>query len=172
MKTRTHSRRTARKAAATSDVIPATSTQKGIPVKWRTAYRRLTELLEHLQQERQVLEHDAAEETPSFSLHQADAGTDTYDRDLALGMLSAEQDAVYQVEQALDRIRQGTYGICELTGKPINRARLDEIPWTRFSVSAEAQLERQGMARRASLGPRESVARVKVPGESEQESEE
>ena len=88
------------------------------------------------------------------------AFTDAYDRDLALGMLTSEQDALYQVEQALDRIRQGTYGRCELTGRPIQKARLEAIPWARFSTAAERELEVEGMRRRASLGERAAVAKA------------
>jgi RNA polymerase-binding transcription factor DksA len=90
--------------------------------------------------------------------HLADAGTDSYDRDFALGMLSSEQDAVYEIEEALSRIQAGTYGRCELTGKPIEPARLEAIPWTRFNAGAERQLEREGGVKHARLGPRETVA--------------
>ncbi len=86
-------------------------------------------------------------------MHMADAGTDSYDRDVALSMLSHEQDAIYEIEQALNRIRNGTYGICELTGKRIARGRLAAIPWTRFSVAAERALEREGAVAHARLGP-------------------
>ena len=99
----------------------------------------------------------------------ADAGTDTYDRDLALGVLSSEQDALLEIEQALNRIREGTYGICELTGKRIEPARLAAIPWTRFSASAEKELEQTGALKRAGLGPRESVAKVEAT-ESDEET--
>ena len=50
--------------------------------------------------------------------------------------------------QAIDRIRNGTYGICEMTGKPIQPRRLESIPWTRFSLEAEQELERSGPVRR------------------------
>ncbi len=90
----------------------------------------------------------------------ADAGTDTYDRDWALGMLSSEQDAVYEIDQAIDRIRNGTYGICEMTGKPIEPGRLEAIPWTRFSLEAERELEQNGAAHRTRLGERGSVTAV------------
>jgi RNA polymerase-binding transcription factor DksA len=130
-----------------------------VPSKWKAHYQRLLELQDNLLHRQSDLAKDASEEAPSFSLHMADAGTDTYDRDFALGMLSSEQDAVYEVEQALDRLRNGTYGKCELTGKPIEPARLQAIPWARFGAAAERQLERQGATRRASLGPRETVGR-------------
>jgi RNA polymerase-binding transcription factor DksA len=73
--------------------------------------------------------------------------------------MSSEQDAVYEIDEAMMRIRRGTYGICELTGKPIERLRLEAIPWTRFSADAEQQLEKNGEIRRARLAPREAIAR-------------
>lgn len=109
---------------------------------------------------------DASEEQPAFSLHMADAGTDSFDRDFALSRLSAEQDAVYEIDEAMMRIRRATYGICELTGKPIERRRLEAIPWTRFSAEAEKQLEKDGEVRRTRLAPREAIARG-VPADNE-----
>jgi DnaK suppressor protein len=147
--------------AATSDVLGVALRKPRIPPKWREHYRRLTDLRDELLHRRDGLAKDALEEQPTFSSHMADAGTDNFDRDFALGVLSADQDAVYEIEQALERIREGTYGICELTGKPIPMARLEAIPWTRFTADAEKSLERGSAARnRVRLGPRETVAHV------------
>jgi DnaK suppressor protein len=82
-------------------------------------------------------------EASAFGMHQADAGSDAYDRDFALSLLSQEQDALYEIDQALKRIEQGTYGICEMSGKPIPRARLEAIPFARFTVECQSQLEKQ-----------------------------
>jgi RNA polymerase-binding transcription factor DksA len=82
-------------------------------------------------------------------------------------MLSSEQDSLYQIEQALDRIRNGSYGICELTGKPIERARLEAVPWARFSLGAEKKLEQEGGRKRAALGERESVGKSEAAAEEE-----
>ena len=90
------------------------------------------------------LAKDAAEDTPGYSVHMADAGTDSFDRDLTLGLASFEQEALYEVDAALQRLDDSTYGICELTGKPISWERLKAIPWTRFSIQAELQLETLG----------------------------
>ena len=128
-----------------------------VPSKWRAHYARLQELRELLRRSQGELNRDALAEQPSFSTHMADAGTDTYDRDFALGLLSSEQDALYEVEQALERIRDGTYGTCELSGKPIEPQRLAAVPWTRFSASAEKQFEREGMLKGPRLGPRQTV---------------
>ncbi len=147
--------------ASTVDILGEARPARGaVPAKWRVHYRRLTELRDHFVQQQRELTRDANEEKPSFSTHQADAGTDAYDRDLALGVLSSDQDALYQIEQALSRIRQGTYGTCELTGRPIEPGRLEAVPWARFSIDAERQFEREGKRKRAGLGRRETVGRT------------
>ncbi len=87
-------------------------------------------------------------EASAFGMHQADAGSDAYDRDFALSLLSQEQDALYEIDQALKRIELGTYGICEMSGKAIPHARLEAIPFARFTVQCQAQLEKQNKASR------------------------
>jgi RNA polymerase-binding transcription factor DksA len=87
-------------------------------------------------------------EASAFGMHQADAGSDAYDRDFALNLLSQEQDALYEIDEALKRIELGTYGTCEMSGKPINHERLEAIPFTRFTVECQSQLERQNKAQR------------------------
>src|SRR5690242_2274909 len=87
-------------------------------------------------------------EASAFGMHQADAGSDAYDRDFALSLLSQEQDALYEIDQALKRVELGTYGICEMSGKPIPHARLEAIPFARFTVECQSQLEKQNKASR------------------------
>ena len=88
-------------------------------------------------------------EASAFGMHQADAGSDAYDRDFALNLLSQEQDALYEIEEALKRIDQGTYGVCEMSGKPIPHPRLEAIPFARYTVECQAELERQHRGMRA-----------------------
>ena len=87
-------------------------------------------------------------EASAFGMHQADAGSDAYDRDFALSLLSQEQDALYEIDEALKRIDLGTYGICEMSGKAIPRRRLEAIPFARFTVECQSQLEKQSKASR------------------------
>ena len=87
-------------------------------------------------------------EASAFGMHQADAGSDAYDRDFALSLLSQEQDALYEIDEALKRIDLGTYGKCEMSGKSILRARLEAIPFARFTVECQSQLEKQSKASR------------------------
>jgi RNA polymerase-binding transcription factor DksA len=87
-------------------------------------------------------------EASAFGMHQADAGSDAYDRDFALSLLSQEQDALYEIDQALKRVELGTYGKCEMSGKQIPRARLEAIPFARFTVECQSQLEKLNKASR------------------------
>jgi len=87
-------------------------------------------------------------EASAFGMHQADAGSDAYDRDFALSLLSQEQDALYEIDQALKRIELGTYGVCEMSGKAIGHSRLEAIPFARFTVECQSQLEKQNRASR------------------------
>jgi RNA polymerase-binding transcription factor DksA len=87
-------------------------------------------------------------EASAFGMHQADAGSDAYDRDFALSLLSQEQDALYEIEEALKRVDAGTYGTCEMSGKPIPHARLEAIPFARFTVECQTQIEKQKKALR------------------------
>jgi RNA polymerase-binding transcription factor DksA len=75
--------------------------------------------------------------------HQGDAGSDAYDRDFALSVLAKEQDALYEIEQALYRIKNGAYGICEISSRKIPQARLEVIPFARLTVECQAQWEKE-----------------------------
>jgi len=125
---------------------------KKVKPEWQTYYECLLQLRDQLLNQMSGLAKESAQEMPGYSLHMADSGTDNFDRDFALSLLSSDQDAVYEIEEALKRIEKKTYGVCELTGKPIPKARLEAIPWTRFTVEAQAQLEREGALRQRRLG--------------------
>jgi DnaK suppressor protein len=139
--------------------------------QWVKFYVRLMELRDQLMRQMQGLAKESAQEMAGYSLHMADSGTDNFDRDFALSLLSSDQDAMYEIEEALKRIEKDAYGICELTGKPIPRTRLEAIPWTRFTVDAQGQLEREGALRQRRLGSLGSVDAVGV-AETEPEEEE
>ncbi len=137
-----------------SSVSSIDEEEKRVPKKWLRNYRSLVELRDHFTNELELhtsetLKRSSREDSGDLSgygQHQADAGTDTFNRDLALSMVSNEQDALYEIDQAIKRILNGTYGICEITEKAINKARLNAVPFTRFSV--EGQVEWEKMNRR------------------------
>ena len=143
--------------------------QVKIKPEWAKYYKHLLELRERLLDQMSGLAKESAEEISGYSLHMADSGTDNFDRDFALSLLSSDQDAIYEIEEALRRIEKNTYGICELTGKSIPKARLEAIPWTRFTVEAQAQLEREGALRQKRLG---ALGSVDSPGAAEADEDE
>lgn len=167
--------------SATSAAILGQSSEKNkkrngevkVKAEWSTYYENLIELREQLLRQMSGLAKESAQEMAGYSLHMADSGTDNFDRDFALSLLSSDQDAIYEIEEALKRIEKDTYGVCELTGKPIPKARLEAIPWTRFTVQAQAQLEREGALRQRRLGALGTVDSVGVNEvEEEEEAEE
>ena len=146
-----------------------TADPRKVKAEWQKYCQRLMELREQLHRQMNGLAKESAQELPGYSLHMADSGTDNFDRDFALSLLSSDQDAVYEIEEALKRIEKKTYGVCELTGKTIPKARLEAIPWARFTVEAQAQLEREGALRSRRIG---QLGTVDSTGATEVESEE
>jgi DnaK suppressor protein len=154
---------------AKTPAASAVNGQSEVKAEWAKYQKHLLELRERLQNQMSGLAKESAEELAGYSLHMADSGTDNFDRDFALSLLSSDQDAIYEIEEALKRIEKNTYGTCELTGKSIPKARLDAIPWTRFTVEAQAQLERDGALRQRRLG---TLGTVDSTGATEVEEEE
>jgi RNA polymerase-binding protein DksA len=128
--------------------------------KWKWHNRVLLGLRDRLLKARSEQMQAAAEPVAFSAVDAAESATDEFDHDLALAKLSAEQDALYEVEEALRRIKNGDYGICEETGKPIEADRLKAVPWARFSHDAEARLEKDGIIQRNRFG---KVASVRKP---------
>lgn len=121
-----------------------------VPKKLLPHYRNLIKLRDHVQEglnlhTKETLKRSAKEDSgdlSSYSQHMADAGTDTFDRDFALSMVSNEQDLLYEIDEAIQRIFDGSYGICLNTGKPIPRERLIAVPFTRYSLEGQREQER------------------------------
>lgn len=80
-------------------------------------------------------------------MHQGDAGSDAYDRDFALNMLSKEANALGEIEEALQRLELGTYGVCEESGQKIPNPRLEAMPFARLTVERQAAKERENSMR-------------------------
>ena len=164
------------KAASLADILGISPTKQGastvlksteIDPKFQRYYKLLIELREHVASgldthTEQTLKRSAKDDTgdlSSYAQHMADAGTDTFDRDFALSLVSNEQEALAEIEAAIVRIKNGTYGVCELTGKPINKERLQAVPFARFSVESQTEVERT---------KRRSASRAGLFGEGEE----
>ena len=89
---------------------------------------------------------DASGDLSSMPIHMADIGTDNYEQEFALGLMDSERKLLKEIDDALQRIEYKAYGICEGTGKPIRKARLEAQPWARYCVDYARLLE-QGLVR-------------------------
>jgi DnaK suppressor protein len=90
---------------------------------------------------------DATSDVSSMPIHMADLGTDNYELEFTLGLIEGERAILREIEEALERIRQGTYGVCLATGRPIGKARLKAKPWAKYCYEYTLAQE-QGQARR------------------------
>jgi RNA polymerase-binding transcription factor DksA len=109
---------------------------------------KLAELRDHIVDQMQGVTKDSLRERgegggSAFGMHQADAGSDAYEKDFALSLLSQEQDALHEIEEAIKRIEAHVYGICEMSGQPIPVARLEAIPFARFTVECQTRYEQE-----------------------------
>ena len=118
---------------------------ESIPKKWKKYYKLLLDLRQHVSEELDLhtsdtLQHASRDEGDRKL--ESDAGTDAFDRDFALSLVSSEQEALNEVEEAILRIKEGTYGVCEVTGKTISKERLAAVPFARYSIEGQAEFEK------------------------------
>ena len=90
--------------------------------------------------------HRGAGDLSNMPTHPADIGTDNYEQEFSLGLLESEQALLGEIDEALARIKAGTYGICLGTGKPIGKARLKARPWAKYGIEYARMIE-QGLVR-------------------------
>ncbi|MBS0633383.1 MAG: hypothetical protein JSS11_15850 [Verrucomicrobia bacterium] len=157
------------KAASLSDILgfnpkqsrlPDPTEGKDVPEKFKRYYKLLIDLRAsltagielHSEETLKRSSKDDSGDLSSYGQHMADAGTDTFDRDFALSLVSSEQEALTEIDAAIKRIHNGTYGICEITQKPIAKDRLLAVPFTRYSAEAQKDLEKNRYRSRTAGG--------------------
>ena len=118
---------------------------KDVPKKWKKYYNKLVELRNHHTQgvtsrSEEVMKRSAKDDAGDLSSngqHLADAGSASFERDLAYNMITNQTEILSEIDAAIKRIKDGTYGICEVTGKPIPEARLMAIPFARYTIEGQ-----------------------------------
>jgi len=86
---------------------------------------------------------DAAGDISGYTYHMADVATDTYDREFSLGLASNERQSLYELEDAIKKIEEGTFGICEECKSPISKTRLKVVPFARLCVKCQERKEKR-----------------------------
>lgn len=157
------------KAASLADIFgfnpkkkeaPVMMEDKDVPEKFKRFYKLLIDLRTHLTagielHSEETLKRSSKDDSgdlSSYGQHMADAGTDTFDRDFALSLVSSEQEALSEIDAAIKRIHDGSYGVCEASGKPISKDRLLAVPFTRYTAEAQKDIERNRYRSRTAGG--------------------
>lgn len=131
--------------ARTSASPAAAKVERKVPDKWKKYYKALVDLRDSVRTElnehsNDTLKRSQKEDTGDLATS-ADSGSDNFDREFALSLLSTEQEALKEIQAAIDRIYSGTYGVCEITGQKIADERLEAVPFTRYSLEGQRQVE-------------------------------
>ena len=88
-------------------------------------------------------QRDSSGDISGYPTHQADAGSEDFDREFALSLVSSEQEGLYEIAEALKRLETNTFGICEMCSKPIKKARLKAVPFARFCLPCQTEVEKE-----------------------------
>ncbi len=145
----------------TSTSVPSSMS---VPTRWSWHHQQLQSIRDRLLEHHDIQIAEVSEPLEPHSMDMADSATDEFDHDMALGILSQEQDALCEVDAAIRRILDGKYGICEETGRLIPAARLRAVPWARHTQEVAERLEQEGCVSHARLGAVSSIQTSGPPG--------
>jgi len=153
---------------ATASAILGFQRNPKVPARWTRHYRLLCGIRDRLMQR-----DCSAPATSHAKLDDlGEAASEDAETSLSFVASSATHEMLIDVLDAIRRIEQGTFGICELTGQPIEPARLEAIPWARHSLEGQTAMESEGLGRRPglpslrSLSERESVDADETEGQA------
>ncbi|OGN62697.1 MAG: RNA polymerase-binding transcription factor [Chlamydiae bacterium RIFCSPHIGHO2_12_FULL_49_11] len=83
----------------------------------------------------------SSDESKGASQHHADEGTDDFDRTISISVSTSEMKIMKQIDRALEKIEEGTFGLCDVTGKEIPKKRLEAVPYATTTIEAQKMLE-------------------------------
>ncbi len=92
--------------------------------------------------EKEAMRNEAGE--ANASVHLDEQGSESYEQSLNLNLAASDRELINEIDDALKRITDRTYGLCELTHEPIKKIRLDELPWARYTIQAARELDQRG----------------------------
>ncbi len=153
--------------------------EKDVPKKWKQYYKLLMEIrakyskgISELSEDVLKRNDDSTSDMSAHGQHLGDAGSESFERDLAFTILSDEKETLAEIDAAVERMKQGSYGICEITKKPIPEQRLLAIPFTRYSKEGqelmEAEKRKQKLAARTAMAEASNADLSMQPAEEEE----
>ena len=104
---------------------------------------KLAEEIKTIAREALTSPRDASGDLSAYTVHMADMAADTYDRELSMSLVSGEQEMLYQIDDALKRLDDGSFGLCQQCGQPITMSRLRAVPYASMCITCQRAKEQQ-----------------------------
>ncbi|OGX40333.1 MAG: hypothetical protein A3C53_03125 [Omnitrophica WOR_2 bacterium RIFCSPHIGHO2_02_FULL_68_15] len=91
---------------------------------------------------------DASGDLSAYTIHMADMASDTYERELSMNIVTSEQELLYQIDDALKRLDDGTFGLCQQCSQAITMSRLKAVPYASMCIACQRAKEQQPKTKR------------------------
>ena len=104
---------------------------------------KLAEEIKTIAREASISPRDASGDLSAYTIHMADMAADTYDRELSMNLVSSEQEMLYQIDDALKRLEDGSFGLCQQCNQPIAMSRLRAVPYASMCITCQRAKEQQ-----------------------------
>ena len=108
-----------------------------------TERAKLAEEIKQIARDASTSPRDASGDLSAYTVHLADMAADTYDRELSMNIASSEQETLYQIDDALKRLDDGSYGVCQQCNQPIAMSRLKAVPYASMCIECQRSKEKK-----------------------------
>ena len=108
-----------------------------------TERAKLAEEIKSIAREAATSPRDASGDLSAYTVHMADMAADTFDRELSMNIASSEQEILYQIDDALKRLDDGSYGVCQQCNQPIAMSRLKAVPYASLCIACQRSKEQK-----------------------------
>ena len=108
-----------------------------------TERAKLAEEIKSIARDAATSPRDASGDLSAYTIHMADMAADTYDRELNMNIASSEQELLYQIDDALKRLDDGSYGVCQQCNQPIAMSRLKAVPYASMCIACQRSKEQK-----------------------------
>lgn len=112
-----------------------------------TERAKLAGEIKNIAQETSKSPREASGDLSAYTVHMADMAADTYERELSMNIVSSEQQILYQIDDALKRLDDGSYGVCQQCNQPITMSRLKAVPYASHCIECQRAKEQKNKQR-------------------------
>ncbi|PIV39495.1 MAG: hypothetical protein COS29_02305 [Candidatus Omnitrophica bacterium CG02_land_8_20_14_3_00__42_8] len=99
--------------------------------------------IDHIAKESLKSQKESSGDLSGYSFHMADMASDSYDRELSLNIAGGQQEIIYDIDEALKRIKEGKFGLCLSCNKKIPQKRLNAVPYAKYCIQCKSKEEKK-----------------------------